>query len=163
MRSVLPLLVVAAVLGAGLVTGLLFAFSNFVMRALLQLPAEFGMQAMQRINVAILNPLFLLVFMGTALLCLLIGVVCLSDLSAPGTWWLAAGALAYLAGPFGVTLRFNVPLNNRLASVAPERAATAWPEYAAAWLRWNHVRTALGAAAIVLLGFGLHASASLSP
>lgn len=163
MRSVLPVLVVAAVLGAGLVSGLLFAFSNFVMRALLQLPAEFGMQAMQRINVAIINPLFLLVFLGTALLCLLIGAMGVSMLPAAGAWCLAAGALAYLIGPFGVTLLFNVPMNNRLASVAPERAAADWPRYAASWLRWNHVRTLLGAVATALLAFGLPASLAVQP
>jgi hypothetical protein len=53
-------------LGAGLVAGVFFAFSNFVMKALGQLPADQGVAAMQRINVVVLNPAFLALFVGTA-------------------------------------------------------------------------------------------------
>ena len=62
----------ATVVGCGLMAGLFFAFSVAVMRALGRLPAAHGMAAMQSINVAILNPLFLSVFLGTALLCLVV-------------------------------------------------------------------------------------------
>jgi uncharacterized membrane protein len=43
---ILPITVLAAV-GSGLMAGLLFAFSNFVMKALTRLPPEQGMAAMQ--------------------------------------------------------------------------------------------------------------------
>ena len=68
----LRLLVIAAVVGSGLVTGVLFAFSLVVMRALREMPPATGMAAMQRINVLILTPLFL----GTALLC--VGIAALA-------------------------------------------------------------------------------------
>lgn len=55
-----------------MVTGLLFAVSNFVMSSLADLPNDKGMHAMQRINEDILNPLFFGFFMGTPVLCLLI-------------------------------------------------------------------------------------------
>ena len=55
-------------LGAATVGGVFFAFSTFVMRALAQLPPAQGIAAMQRINVVVLNPLFLGTFMGTAVL-----------------------------------------------------------------------------------------------
>ena len=61
MLNSLPLLVCV---GAGLVGGVFFAFSAFVMKALAELPAAQGIQAMQRINVVVLNPLFLGVFVG---------------------------------------------------------------------------------------------------
>jgi len=35
------------------------------------------------------------------------------------------------------------------------QAATAWPAYVKAWLRWNHLRTALGLGATVLLTLAL--------
>jgi uncharacterized membrane protein len=47
-----------AALGGGLMTGLFFVFSAFMMTALARLPAGQGMAAMQSINVAILNPAF---------------------------------------------------------------------------------------------------------
>lgn len=154
MPSLLACLAIAAIVGAGLITGLLFAFSTCVMRALLQLPPAAGMLAMQRINVLILNPLFLALFLGTAALCAIIAVLAAMALSAPGAAWLLAGAVAYLAGPFGITMARNVPLNNRLAPLGADQAEY-WPRYADAWLRWNHLRTALGALAILLLAIGL--------
>ena len=56
-------------LGCGLVAGVFFAFSTFVMRALERRPAPEAIAAMQSINVAVLNPWFLGVFVGTALVC----------------------------------------------------------------------------------------------
>ena len=156
MREYLPLLSVLCVLGSGLVSGLLFAFSNFVMQALRELPAEFGQQAMQRVNVRIINPVFLLAFMGSTLACALLVVLCVLYRGTPGIAWLLAGSLAFLVGPFGVTVAFNVPLNNRLALARPHEANTAWPIYAARWMKWNKVRTLLGAVATTLLAFGLH-------
>ncbi len=61
----LPYLALPATVGSGLMAGLLFVFSNAIMRALTQLPPAAGLEAMQRINVAIVNPLFLTVFLGT--------------------------------------------------------------------------------------------------
>ena len=40
--GMITIVIVASIVGAGLVTGLLFAFSNFVMRALADLPPEKG-------------------------------------------------------------------------------------------------------------------------
>lgn len=49
----------------------------------------------------------------------------------------------------------NVPLNNALAAVTPEHAATngTWSRYLNRWTAWNHLRTAssLGAAALLTL------------
>ncbi len=55
-----------AVLGSGLIAGTFFAFSSFVMPALARLPAAQGIASMQSINVVVINPLFLGVFVGTA-------------------------------------------------------------------------------------------------
>lgn len=158
MPEYLAALVVVALVGAGLVSGLLFAFSNFVMRALRELPPESGMQAMQRINVTVLNPGFLALFVGTTVVCLAIVALCMLRLESPGAAWLLAGASAYLLGPFGVTALANVPLNERLAGRGPSEAATEWPRYVTAWLRWNHVRTLAGAVSVALLAIGLWAS-----
>ena len=155
MPAHLQLLVVAALVGSGLVTGVLFAFSLVVMRALRELPPATGMAAMQRINVLIVNPLFLALFLGTALLCVGIAVVAWRGLPAVGAWGLLIGAACYLAGPLGVTMACNVPLNNRLAATAAGQADAAWPAYVTEWLRWNHLRSAIGALGIAALGWGL--------
>lgn len=141
MLTLLPLLIAV---GAGIIAGVFFAFSNFVMKALGHLPAEHGVAAMQRVNVVVMNPLFLAVFVGTALLC---GIVAVGAFFSWGTaraaLLLMAGA-SYLVGCFGVTAACNVPRNERLARLAPasSEAGAYWPVYLREWLWWNHVRTA---------------------
>jgi uncharacterized membrane protein len=138
-----------AALGTGLMAGLFFAFSVSVMRALASRPAAEGIAAMQAINRAILNPVFLVVFMGTA-------AASVATLFSGNAWLLAGGAL-YLAGGFGVTALCNVPRNNALAraSAADPESARLWADYLATWTAWNHVRAAASLAALALLIIGL--------
>jgi uncharacterized membrane protein len=65
------------------------------------------------------------------------------------------GALAYIIGTFGVTMRCNVPLNNRLARVKPDDADAEemWRDYVKGWTFWNHIRSI--AAIVALLCFTL--------
>ena len=153
-QHILPMTVLAAV-GSGLMAGLLFAFSNFVMKALTRLPPEQGMAAMQLINVTIINPVFLLLFLGTAVLCAVLALYSVLQWQSTTTVWLLVGCVFYLVGTVGVTMAFNVPLNNVLAgskaaiSVAPD----VWPSYVKALLGWNHVRALLSFAAAVSLTF----------
>jgi uncharacterized membrane protein len=131
-----------AALGAAIVGGIFYAFSSFVMRALVRLEPLHGAQAMQAINVVVITPSFMLVFMGTAGL----GVALLAALGLSGghanAALLAAGCASYLLGCFGVTMLCNLPLNNRLAPLEGAAAMEDWARYVAPWVRWNHVRTA---------------------
>jgi uncharacterized membrane protein len=149
------IIIAIAVTGAGLITGLLFAFSNFIMRALADLPSDKGMFAMQRINEKIINPLFIVLFLGTPILCLVIVVNALQAVNEPGSVPLLIGAIAYLLGPFGITMLFNVPLNNVLASTDISDAEKAWAMYQVRWQWWNHMRTYIGIASIVFMAIGL--------
>jgi uncharacterized membrane protein len=139
-----------AALGSGLMAGLFFVFSTFMMTALARLGAPQGIAAMQSVNVTILNPLFLTVFMGTAALCLITSVAAIRNWSAEGSSWLLAGSLLYLVGIILVTMIFNVPLNDAIAAADPasgEGAAT-WARYLDVWVKWNHVRTIAGLGAL---------------
>ena len=97
-NSLLNAAVFAAALGSGLLAGLFFVFSAFMMTALARLGAPQGIAAMQSVNVAILNPLFLIVFMGTAVLSLVTAVGAIWNWSAAGSGWTLAGSLLYLVG-----------------------------------------------------------------
>ncbi|MDN5936093.1 MAG: DUF1772 domain-containing protein, partial [Nitrosospira sp.] len=139
-------------LGCGLMAGLFFAFSNFVMKALAQLRLESGIAAMQFINILVFNPLFMIVFLGAAVICLLLVIYSFVRWQSPGTVYLMAGSSLYLIGNYVVTIAFNGPKNNVLAHVdasEPEAVST-WRNYIIGWTRWNHVRTitALAAAAL---------------
>jgi uncharacterized membrane protein len=66
------LVTLASALGYGLIAGVFFAFSSFVMKALARLSPAQGVAAMQSINVAVINPWFLTVFLGTAAACVVL-------------------------------------------------------------------------------------------
>ena len=136
-------------LGAGLVAGIFFAFSAFIMTALGRLTPEGGISAMQSINVVVLNPVFFFVFFGTAILSLVLAIAALIGGSGASAPYLLAGSLLYLVGTILVTIVFNVPLNNRLASVTPgsSEGAAVWTRYLSAWTAWNHLRTGASLAA----------------
>jgi uncharacterized membrane protein len=121
-----------------------FAFSTFVMKALAQLPAAQRVAAMQRINVVVLNPPFLGVFMGATVLPAGCAVAAFLPWSTPRSSWLLCAGLLYLAGSFFVTVAFNVPRNERLARLGAEspEGAAYWAVYLREWSRWNHLRTA---------------------
>lgn len=149
-RSLLILTLLSA-LGCGLMAGVFFAFSSFVMNALARLPPPQGITAMQSINITVINPLFMVVFMGTAVACILLVISSLLRWHQPGAAYLLAGGLLYLIGTFLVTIVFNVPLNDALAVVKPDSTdgAGVWAGYLAVWTAWNHGRAvaALAAAA----------------
>ena len=142
------LLTLLAALGSGLIAGVFFIFSVAVMRALERVPG--GMVPMQSINIVIINPMFLGVFMGTAVLCVVLLVVSVMRWQSPGSVWLVAGCLLYLMGSIGVTMVFNVPMNNALAAADPASAEgqKIWADYLTNWTFWNHVRTLASLAAL---------------
>ena len=150
-------LTLAAALGTGLVAGIFFAFSAFIMSALKRVPPEGGISAMQSINVAVLNPVFFFVFFGTAVAALILAMASFARGSPSRSLYLLAGSLLYLAGTIVVTMAFNVPLNNKLAAAGAKSAegAGVWKTYLSAWTAWNHVRTiaALLACASFILAF----------
>ncbi len=127
------------------------------MKALARLPSAEGIAAMQSINVAIINPVFLAAFLGTAAACVLIMIASVLRWQDPGAVYLLIGGALYLVGTFLVTLMFNVPKNNALASIAPAdpEGARLWSDYLSKWTAWNHVRAAAALAAAALLTIAL--------
>ena len=146
-----------AALGCGLMAGVFLAFSSFVMSALARLPAPQGIAAMQSINIRAVTPVFMSVFLGTAVLCIFLGVLALVSRPA-GAGYLVTGSLCYVVGSFLVTVVFNVPRNNRLAIAHPEDAAAAllWSDFLRSWTAWNHLRTIASLVAMAMLTFWLY-------
>lgn len=143
-------------LGCGLMAGVFFAFSVVIMPALTRLPAAQGMAAMQAINTAVLDRLlglFGLVFLGTGASCLLLGGVALWTWQLPHAPCRLVGSLLYLIGSLAVTIVFNVPRNEALATTAADSVAgpAQWAEFLPGWTAWNHVRALASLAAATVL------------
>jgi Domain of unknown function (DUF1772)/Protein of unknown function (DUF1579) len=71
--------------------------------------------------------------------------------------YLLVGSLLYLVGTVGVTIAFNVPLNDALAIAKPEEAESAnlWSSYLSNWTFWNHIRTVSALAATASFAIAL--------
>lgn len=144
-------------IGCGLMAGVFFAFSTFVMQALARLPPAQGIAAMQSINVAVVNLRFMALFLGTAVACLLLAVMSVLKWHAPGVSYLLAGSLLFLIGTVLVTIVFNVPRNDALAAIEPAAtdAAQTWASYITSWTFWNNLRAAAAGSAAVLFTLAL--------
>lgn len=152
--SSLPVTVLlwAAALGSGLLAGVYFAFSGFIMKSFDKLETAQSITAMNSINEIILRSLFMPVFFGSTIISLLLIV-------AASVYWDEAGAgpalvagMVYFFGMFLCTVVFNVPLNNALARLNPEgeTAQQGWSRYLNNWTKWNHLRTLSSLATCVL-------------
>lgn len=152
METFFTVILWASAIGCGLMAGVYFTFSAFVMRALASIPVASAISAMNSINKVIVTSAFLPLFFATTVAsALLIGLVFLSAAIAGSIYAIIGGAI-YLVGMFACTIVFNVPLNNKLAALEPnsDEAAMIWQAYLHTWTRWNHVRTAASTAATVL-------------
>lgn len=146
LESVVTGLLWFCAVGCGLMAGVYFAFSTFIMTALARIDQAHGIAAMNAINSTILGSLFLPVFFGTTLASAALAVLALARLARlgdPGAAAMLVGGLVYVAGMFVCTMIFNVPLNKALAGVdaAGADGAITWAHYLRNWTLWNHVRT----------------------
>ena len=139
-----------AFLSCGLLAGLYFAFSAFIMRAFGAIDRAAGIAAMTAINRVILRSSFMPLFFGSTLASGALVIIALRDSAAPGAMPMLWGSALYVVGMFGVTMLFSVPLNTAL-----ERGAADWTQYLRRWTLWNHVRTAASTAAMALFALAL--------
>lgn len=157
MDGLLLVLTLLAALGCGMMAGVFFAFSAFVMKALGRLPAEQGVVSMQAINVAAVTPAFMVALFGTALAC---GALVVSALLA---WeerfapYLLVGSVLYLVGTTLLTVAYHVPRNEALAKVHLHSpgAERHWRRYLSSWTAANHLRAAAALAAAAMLTIAL--------
>jgi uncharacterized membrane protein len=150
-------LTLATALASGLVAGVFFAFSTFVMKGLARLPAAQGAAAMQAINVAAITPPFMLALFGAGAASAVLAVWGVADWGEDYGAYLVAAGVLYVLGVVVLTITYHVPRNDALARVEPTRAeaASVWNRYLVEWTRANHVRTAAPLAAAGLLIAGL--------
>ncbi|MFI6391256.1 DUF1772 domain-containing protein [Nonomuraea sp. NPDC050547] len=143
LKALSTLTLILSTLSAGLMAGLFAAFAYSVMPGLKQSGDRTLVEAMQRINVAILNPLFMSAFMGGLLFMLAAVILHWRGDLRPVLPWVIAGFVLYLV-MFFVTAGVNVPLNDQLAAAGdPDKIAdlgAVRAAFEAKWVTWNIVR-----------------------
>ncbi|WHT15752.1 DUF1772 domain-containing protein [Crossiella sp. CA-258035] len=139
-------LTVAAETTTAVLTGLFFTFSAVVMPALAKRPPAEAADTMRQLNRTIVNPLFLLAFLGAPITAAAVAVV--GEFAVLPT----IAAVLVVGGMLAVTAIVNVPMNNALEASDPATAAgqELWSGYLRRWTAWNHLRTAACLGATVL-------------
>jgi uncharacterized membrane protein len=132
----------AATVAAGLQAGTYYTWACGVMPGLARTDDRVFVSSMNHVNVAIVNPVFMLTFLGAPALAL--AAVVTSSPSARA--WAIAG-LALTIGTVVVTAVGNVPLNDALA------AGGSRGDFETAWVRWNVVRTVTSTGALAALAW----------
>jgi len=129
-------------LGCGVVAGVYFAFSGFVMTALDRLAPGAAVAAMGSINRTILRSSFMPLFLSTTGSALSLAVLAPFHWDEPETVAMLVGGVTYVFGMFVCTILCNIPLNDALDGIDPagSGAGPAWAGYRRVWMRWNHLR-----------------------
>jgi len=147
-----------ATISTGLIAGVLFAYACSVMPGLARSSDHTLVETMQNINRAILNPWFLLPFVGSIPLIALAAVLAWSGEGWPALPWIVAALGVYVVA-FLITMVVNVPLNNGLdAAGDPDRItdlAAVRARFENRWVVWNVLRTLAHTAAFGLLAWAL--------
>jgi len=156
------ILLTTGVMGTGLVAGLLYGWAVSVIPGTSRVSDHTYVETMQDINRAIINPAFIIPFMGVPLA---LGAASILHFRTGDTrrgWLLASATIAYLVGVLGVTIRGNIPLNDALDAfdlpvAASEDLSERRSTYEGAWNRFHRVRTAAS-----VVSFGLAAAAMVT-
>jgi uncharacterized membrane protein len=147
-----------ATITTALIAGLFFAYSCSVMPGLARSSDRTLVETMQNINRAILNPWFLLPFVGSIPLIALAAVLAWFGQGRPALAWVIAALVVYVVA-FLMTMVVNVPLNNDLdAAGDPDHIAdlaAVRERFEDRWVMWNILRTLAHTVAFGLLAWAL--------
>jgi len=138
-----PALLWTSAIGCGLMAGVYFAFSAFIMTSLGRIAPASGMVAMNATIVDIVRSPFMPVFMVTTLTAASLAVLGVVRWGQPGSMLIVIGGTIYVLGMFGVTMMVNQPMNEALLAADPatSQGVALWSRYVIDWTMWNHLRT----------------------
>ncbi len=155
MNSNTNLLLVMPIVSTGLAAGLLYGWLVSVIPGTRRVSDRTYVETMQSINLAIINPAFVVVYFLSPVL-----------LAAAAAWQVQIGnhrralllgvaAGVYLVGVVGVTVGGNVPLNNELdrfdaVRSTDQQVVDRRRAYETRWNTWHVVRTLSSVAAFAL-------------
>jgi uncharacterized membrane protein len=157
---------IAATMSVGLVAGVFGLYANTIMPGLRRTDDRTFVGAFQSMDRAIINPLFMVIFLGAVVLTGLAAVLQLGTGRGSVLPWAAAAFVLYLAAVV-ITIAVNVPLNDALKAAGPpdriaDLAAVRQRFNEARWAGWNLVRTLISTAAFGCLAWALVAYGELN-
>lgn len=142
-----------------LIAGLFYSYSCSVNIGLGRLPDDQYLAAMQSINVAILNPVFFLSFIGSLIMLPLSAWLTYKAQYVTQSNYIITAAAVYIIGAFGVTIFGNVPLNDQLMQFDLSDASAAEIKhqrmlFEMPWNRFHAIRTFCSILSLALVVMG---------
>ncbi|MEV6302422.1 DUF1772 domain-containing protein [Actinoplanes sp. NPDC051861] len=139
-----------AVLLLGLMAGLFYAYAGSVMPGMRRAADRAAVDVMQRINLAIQNPLFLVIFTGALIFT---GIATFQNAGRSEVFVPLLIALVLYGLTLAITGVFNIPLNNQLDRAGDpdqiEDLAAVRAAFFPRWVRFNILRTVTSVAAFL--------------
>ncbi len=136
------------------ISGILYGFSDFIMKGFNKLTPLQAIEAMRAINASVYKSLFMVLFTVITVSSLGISVWSVMSEGFIESAPVIVATCLYVGGVFFVTGRRNVPLNNELrdTKVSSVNAELVWKKYQTSWNRYNILRCFFGVmSALVLL------------
>lgn len=135
-----------SILLTGLIAGLFFAFQCSIINGLGALGNREYLLSFQSINKVILNPAFMISFMGPVIILPITCYINYKTGSSDLFPYLLASTLIYLIAVFGITIACNVPLNDildgfNIQSATDTQLQDMRLKFEANWNKWHLVRT----------------------
>ncbi|AYN04635.1 DUF1772 domain-containing protein [Flavobacterium sp. 140616W15] len=139
----------------GLLAGIFFTWSNAITPGIGRLDDINYLSAFQNMNRTIVNPLFLIIFMGPVFLSFVTAYLYKSNHSNI-LWLLLLATILYFVGVFLVTIIGNIPLNNLLdktdlTNISLEEARSLRDKFELKWNNLHLVRTITSTLSFLLL------------
>lgn len=139
----------------GLLAGIFFTWSNAITPGIGRLDDINYLSAFQNMNRTIVNPLFLIIFMGPVFLSFVTAYLYKSN-HPYILWLLLLAAILYFVGVFLVTIIGNIPLNNLLdktdlTNISLEEARSLRDKFELKWNNLHLVRTITSTLSFLLL------------
>jgi uncharacterized membrane protein len=145
----------AAVIITGLSAGFFYAWEVSVIQGNKLVSDKTYVETMQSINRAIINPAFLLIFIGAALLLPVSSYMQFKSGANLSFWFMLSASVIYIVGTFGVTMGGNVPMNDALDAIniqglSAEDLRTFRTSYEGRWNQLHTIRTMFAVISFVL-------------
>ena len=144
--------VIAATVATGLQAGTYYTWASGVMPGLARVDDRTFVHAMQQMNIAIVNPVFMATFLGAPILA---GVAVAMAPSSARPW--VIGGLAFAVATVAITAVGNIPLNNAIDAAGDidriTDLAAVRESFESSWVKWNVVRAVTSTASLAALAW----------
>jgi uncharacterized membrane protein len=158
-------LLILTIFLTGLSSGLFYSWAISVIPGTKRVTDLVYLEAMQSINKAIINPWFLVIFLGPIILITLAAVTHYKYGHEEVFGLILVAGLFYIIGTFGVTVFGNIPMNEALETVQINELSTEGLKdtrqaYEGRWNKLHYIRTISSVISFGLLLFALNYSNS---